>query len=132
MEVGSILEYRYDLRYDDNEFSSPLWEIQRPYFIHAAHYSFTPFKSSCPRAHLIKATSMYLIDSRGREANSLIWWNHLPPGVTMKTSINGSYTVDVTDVPPIPDEEWMPPIGASFTRCNFYYRLASDANANTG
>ncbi len=57
-----------------------------------------------------KATSMYLTDERGREVHSLIWWTLLPPGVTIKTSMNGSYSVDVTDVPPIPDEEWMPPI----------------------
>ena len=30
VEVGSILEYRYDLRYDDNMYSSPHWEIQQP------------------------------------------------------------------------------------------------------
>ena len=45
VEVGSILEYRYELRYDDNVFSSPEWEIQRSYFVHKAHYQFTPFKS---------------------------------------------------------------------------------------
>ena len=128
VEVGSILEYRYDLRYDDNEFSSPLWEIQRPYFIHSAHYSFTPFKSFMPGNSNL-ATSMYLIDSRGRVVNTLIWWNHLPPDVTMKTSINGSYNVDVTDVPPIPDEEWMPPISSFLYKVQFYYKAASDEKA---
>ena len=48
MEVGSILEYHYDCSYDDNEFSSPEWEIQRPYFVHKAHYQFTPFKAFMP------------------------------------------------------------------------------------
>ena len=81
VEVGSILEYRYDLRYDDNEFSSPLWEIQRPYFVHTAHYSFTPFKTFMPGNSNL-ASSMYLIDSRGRVVNTLIWWNHLPPDVS--------------------------------------------------
>src|SRR5579863_2913421 len=32
VEIGSILEYSYQIRYDDNHFSSPTWEIQRPYF----------------------------------------------------------------------------------------------------
>jgi hypothetical protein len=44
VEVGSILECRYQLQYDDHLYSSPFWEIQRPYFVHKAHYSFTPFK----------------------------------------------------------------------------------------
>jgi len=48
VEVGSILEYRYDLRYDDDHVSSPTWEIQRPYFVHHARYTFTPFKAFLP------------------------------------------------------------------------------------
>ncbi|MDR3754372.1 MAG: DUF3857 domain-containing protein, partial [Terracidiphilus sp.] len=127
VEVGSILEYRYDLRYDDNEFSSPQWEIQRPYFVHAAHYSFSPFKEFMPEGTPDKATSMYLTDSRGREVHSLIWWPHLPPGVAIKTSMNGSYSVDVTDVPPVPDEEWMPPIESVLYKVRFYYSFARDA-----
>ena len=81
VEVGSILEYSYDIRYDDNRFSSPEWEIQRTYFVHKAHYQFTPFKAFAPNGTPNKETSMYLVDSRGRADNSLIWWNRLPPGV---------------------------------------------------
>ncbi len=124
VEVGSILEYSYDLRYDDNEFSSPYWEIQRTYFVHKAHYSFTPFKEFMPDSTPDKTTSMYLTDERGREVHSLIWWPQLPPGVTIKASMNGSYSVDVTDVPPIPDEEWMPPIQSLLYKVRFYYSFA--------
>jgi hypothetical protein len=127
VEVGSILEYRYDLRYDDNEFSSPEWQIQRTYFVHAAHYSFTPFKEFMPDGTPDKGTSMYLTDSRGRTVNTLIWWIHLPAGVNIKTSVNGSYSLDVTDVPPIPDEDWMPPIESFLYRVQFYYKAASTA-----
>jgi hypothetical protein len=128
VEVGSILEYSYDLRYDDDEVSSPLWEIQRPYFVHKAHYSFTPFPSFMPNGTPNTATSRYVIDERGREAHSLIWWTLLPPGVVIKTSMNGSYSVDVTDIPAIPDEEWMPPIRSFLYKVNFYYSFARDAN----
>ncbi len=127
VEVGSILEYSYDLRYDDDDLSSPSWEIQRPYFVHKAHYSFTPFPSFMPNGTPNTATSRYVVDERGREAHSLIWWVHLPEGVTVKTSVNGSYTVDVTDVPPIPDEDWMPPIRSFLYKVNFYYSYAHDA-----
>ncbi len=127
VEVGSILEYRYEIRYDDNEYSSPMWEIQRPYFVHKAHYSFTPFKEFMPTGTPDTSTSMYLIDERGREAHSLIWWTNLPTGVTIKTSTNGSYSADVSDVPPIPDEEWMPPIRSFLYKVNFYYSFAHDA-----
>ena len=43
VEVGSILEYRLQIRYDDDMVSSPTWEIQQPYFVHKAHY--------CVRTH---------------------------------------------------------------------------------
>jgi hypothetical protein len=128
VDVGSILEYRYELRYDDNVFSSPQWEIQRPYFVHKAHYQFTPFKEFMPTGTPDTTTSMYLTDSRGRTVNSLIWWNRLPSGVTVKTSVNGSYSVDVIDVPPIPDEEWMPPIQSVLYKVFFYYKAASTPN----
>jgi hypothetical protein len=127
VEVGSILEYRYELRYDDNHYSSPTWEIQRPYFVHKAHYAFTPFKAFMPTGTPDTSTSRYLVDDRGHVVNSLIWWNRLPPGVTVQTSVNGSYTVDVTDVPPIPDEEWMPPINSFLYKVFFYYKSASSA-----
>jgi uncharacterized protein DUF3857/transglutaminase superfamily protein len=127
VEVGCILEYSYDLRYDDDEVSSPTWEIQRPYFVHKAHYSFTPFPSFMPNGSPNAGTSRYIVDERGREAHTLIWWNQLPPGVTMKTSVNGSYSIDVTDVPPIPDEAWMPPIRSFLYKVNFDYSFARGA-----
>ncbi len=127
VEVGSILEYSYDLRYEDDQFSSPEWEIQRPYFVHKARYQFTPFKAFMPRGGADTTTSMFLTDNRGRVVNSLIWWYHLPPGVAIQTSVNGSYSVDVTDIPPIPDEEHMPPINSFLYRVFFYYKAQSDA-----
>ncbi len=128
VEVGSILEYSYEYRWDDNEYIPPSWQIQQPYFIHKAHYQFTPFKAFMPRGSADTSPSMYLTDERGRVINSLIWWNRLPPGVTIQTSVNGSYSVDVTDVPAIPDEEWMPPVESFLYRVFFYYKAASNAN----
>jgi hypothetical protein len=46
VEVGSILEYRLQIRYDDNMVSSPTWEVQQPYFVHKAHYQFIPSKDN--------------------------------------------------------------------------------------
>ncbi len=125
VEVGSILEYSYEYRWDDDAFISPQWEIQRPYFVHKAHYQFTPFKAFMPRGSADATTNMYLTDDRGRVVNSLIWWNRLPLGVTMQTSVNGSYSVDVSDVPPIPDEDHMPPVNTLLYKVFFYYKAAS-------
>jgi Domain of Unknown Function with PDB structure (DUF3857)/Transglutaminase-like superfamily len=125
VEVGSILEYRYQIRYDDNHFSSPLWEIQQRQFIHQAHYAFTPFKAfqKGPGSE----TSQYLMDSQGRTASTLMWWTSLPKGVQLKVDGQGRYSVDLTDIPATPDEEWMPPIQSFLYKVRFYYTYAHDA-----
>jgi len=125
-EVGSILEYRYELRYDDNHYSSPFWEIQRPYFVHKAHYAFTPFKAFLPGIQ--NQTSSFLIDEHGHPVNTLLWWTLLPTGVLVKPDVSGRYTVDVADIPPSPDEEWMPPIQNILYKVLFYYKNASNAS----
>jgi hypothetical protein len=125
VEVGSILEYRYDLRYDDNHYSSPDWEIQRPYFVHKAHYAFTPFKAFLQGQQ--NATNHYLVDDKGNELNTLIWWPILPPGAAIQSDAIGRKSLDLTDIPPIPDEEWMPPIRNTLYKVIFYYKNASNA-----
>src|SRR6266568_1551141 len=39
VEVGSILEYRLQIRYDDNWVSAPTWDIQQPLFLQATQRS---------------------------------------------------------------------------------------------
>ncbi len=123
-EVGCILEYRYQLRYDDDHYSSPFWEIQRPYLVRKAHYVFTPFKAFLPGIR--NATSQVLVDSKGKTLNTLIWWALLPQGMAIKTDILGHFSVDLTDISPIPDEEWMPPIHSLLFQVLFYYKDASN------
>lgn len=114
VEVGSILEYRYDLEYGDNWFSSPQWDIQRPYFVHEAHYRF------------ISTFPTILMDDRGRLLTSLLWRGRVPVSVAVKETAKG-YFLDLTDIPPVPDEEWMPPIESLLYKVNFYYSYARDS-----
>jgi hypothetical protein len=128
VEVGSILEYRYELHYEDNMYSSPTWEVQQPYFVHKAHYEFTPFKAFLPGSR--NQTSMYLVDEHGNPANNLLWWVNLPAGIKVEQApATGKFSVDVTDVPAAPDEEWMPPIGSLLYKVRFYYKAAANAQA---
>ena len=99
VEVGSILEYRYELGYEGYH-PSPFWQLQRDYFVHNAHYVFIP--------------QGYLLDK----------WEQLPPGVQVKTNrAEGDYTLDVSDIPPVPHEDWMPPpIGNQAYQVLFFYK----------
>jgi len=123
--VGSILEYRYQIHYSDTHFSSPFWLIQKKYYVHKAHYQFIPFTNFMPHPGEARST-MYLTDSKGRSIHNLVWWCHLPPGVTLAKGMN-DYTVDVTDVPATPDEKYMPPIESVLYRVFFYYESADNA-----
>ena len=42
VEVGSIIEYRYELRYDDNYFIAPDWYVQSDFYTRKAHYLWRP------------------------------------------------------------------------------------------
>jgi transglutaminase-like putative cysteine protease len=120
VEVGSILEYQYDVRYDDNWVFSPYWEIQQRYFVHKAHYYFVPSKSFLKGPQ--NATGRYVVDEDGNPANTLIWWQQLPTGGQIVQDSIGRFTLDLADVPAIPDEEYMPPIDAFLYQVKFYYK----------
>jgi hypothetical protein len=100
VEVGSILEYSYLLRINDpyGYYKSPVWEVQKKYFVHKAHYEFAP-------------TGFF----------AMIWRPILPSGVSVKRGAGGQLSLDVTDIPPIPEEQWMPPIESFLYSVHFYY-----------
>jgi hypothetical protein len=117
VEVGSIIEYRYKLRYSDEYFSSPQWYIQSNLWTRKAHYLWLPIDLS--------HTSRYLIDSRGRTSNNISWSTMLPTGteVVQSSAPGGQQSLEVNahDVPPIPEEDFMPPIHSLSFRVLFYY-----------
>ena len=110
VEVGSILEYRWQIRYDDEQLSTPFWDIQQPYFVRRAHYSFVPFK------YMDR-----IVDGKGNAASHLLYTTMLPENAKVVTEASGKYTLDVTDVAPQPDEEFMPPVRSLMERVVFYY-----------
>jgi transglutaminase-like putative cysteine protease len=125
VEVGSILEYRYQLRSFTRLLTPPAWEIQSPYFVHHERYVYTPamtFTASNTRTQ----TNAYVVDTHGRPDSSLHWWTVLPPDVTLKADISGIFKLELSDIPAAPDEEWMPPIKSQLYHVNFYYTYATD------
>jgi hypothetical protein len=108
VEVGSILEYYLQIRYDDGAVSSPTWEIQQPYFVHKAHYFFQPSKGD-------------VANSRGDLANNLMYALIADKEIKMKHDVTNRYTLDLEDVPPVPRDDWMPPLNTIKWRAEFYY-----------
>jgi hypothetical protein len=106
VEVGSILEYRLEIRYDDKWLIPPAWEMQQSYFVHKAHYEFDPGRAPAYGPNRL----MWAITPRDAKI----------PVVDDKSKI----TIDLTDVPPVPDDDWMPPLNTIRERVEFYYTYA--------
>ena len=116
VKVGSIIEYRYTIRWDDNMFSSPDWIVQTNLFLRKGHFTWKP-------------TDKELLGTRrgGRESLSerVMYAKSLPAGTDVKlTHLATSrirFDLDVASIPPFLMEEYMPPIRSSRYHVFFYY-----------
>jgi Domain of Unknown Function with PDB structure (DUF3857)/Transglutaminase-like superfamily len=119
VEIGSIIEYSYKRRLEDNYFMSPSWYIQTKLFTRKAHYVWKP-------------TSRQLVsnDDRGQLTSSVAWFPVLPANAELKNVQmppigfkDGQiiFELNIHDVPPVPEEEYMPPTSSLTYRVLFYY-----------
>jgi hypothetical protein len=116
-EVGCILEYQLQLRYDDNTVSSPTWHIQQPYFVHKAHYMFNPARQD---------GVFTITNSRGQVLTRLMRaTTAMPMETVVYNQVSGKYMVDLNDIPATPNEDWMPPMNIINKRVEFYYTYAN-------
>ncbi len=108
VEVGSIIEYRYNSRIADHIFEAPSWYIQGDLYLKAAHYQWVP-------------TVKQLVDYKERAINTITWFPILPPGAKIvRTELPAHnfdppqqiYDLVVKDVPPQVKEDYMPPISS--------------------
>jgi Domain of Unknown Function with PDB structure (DUF3857)/Transglutaminase-like superfamily len=117
VEVGSIIEYRYKLRYSDEYFRAPQWFIQSDLFTRKGHYIWRP----------VDLSDINLNVGHGQVGNTIAWTPILPAGALVKqTNLPGNDRVvtlelNVNDIPPAPEEDFMPPIGSFTYRVLFYY-----------
>ena len=118
VEMGSIIEYRYNRQLDDNHFMAPRWYVQSDLYTRKAHF-------------LWKPTSEPLITNDGHHnlTNGIAWTPILPVGAELKQSTlppatfrPGQTVFDLTmqDIPPAPHEDFMPPI-SSLSYCVLFY-----------
>jgi Domain of Unknown Function with PDB structure (DUF3857)/Transglutaminase-like superfamily len=111
VEIGSIIEYRLSLTYALNTVSQPTWNIQQPYFVRKAHYSFFPEMGY----------GYQIVNSHGAPLDKRLFSSRLGPDDKVVRDKRGAYILDVADVPPAPEEDWMPPLNAIEWRVHFYY-----------
>lgn len=130
VEVGSIIEYRYQIRYDRFQ-SAPEWQVQQPYFVHKAHYIFTPAEQFQPQRNTGGigggVSNSAILGSHGEIMTDIRSANVLPPGKEIKQDPLGNYYVDLTDIPAIPHEPFSPPLAGQIYHINFFYTFTPDA-----
>ncbi len=116
VQVGSIVEYRYSMRWDDRIFYHPNWIIQTDLFLRKGHFQWKPTD------HELISTSR-----GGREnlANRITWASVLPTGTDVKMTRLATQRLNielnVANIPPFWTEEYMPPIQSSRYHVFFYY-----------
>jgi hypothetical protein len=110
VDVGSILEYRLKIHFPEYRISEPEWDVQLPQFIHKEHFSF--------HTHVVFGVQ----DSSGKDLDRLMLSWQLPGDIKVENNPKKQvYSLDLTNVPPLPDEDWMPPLNTLKYRVEFYY-----------
>lgn len=95
VEVGSILEYRVKFKYGEFE-PYPTWMIQQSIFVHKAHFSY-------------------------KTPSAVNFIARLGGGLKVSDNKRGDYSLDVTDVAALPNDDWMPPLNTFKWRVEFFF-----------
>ncbi len=117
VQVGSIVEYRYQIQYDDQWVFPAQFYLQQPLYVHHAHYQFIPAP-----INLESSRQVQIMDAQGHPhfANRMLYDATLPPGAKLRELPNG-YDLVVDNMAPIADEPWSPPLSSFSYRLLFYY-----------
>ncbi|HKW19434.1 MAG TPA: transglutaminase domain-containing protein [Terriglobales bacterium] len=125
VQVGSVIDFRYTLRYDDNLLLPPTWEVQTDLFQRKAYFKFIPFQNH---------GSMYIQLAHGQISNGLAWTpflgdgpqpqKHELPTQSFATVHDVGFWVDLTrtNIPALVEEPFMPPKSILRMRVYFYYQ----------
>lgn len=107
VQPGSIIEYRYRLRWDRMWLLSTTWRVQRELPVKKAHFSLRPANP-------------------GGVPVRLIWVRVGIPEKYSPQEKGGTYSLDMTDIPPLPDERYAPPDDWMKMMVRFIYSYDDD------
>lgn len=128
VQVGSIIDFRYTLSYDDHTLIPPNWDIQQDLFQKKASFLFFPYMDE------------WVEKDTGRSGQGVAWTPYIPQGKPQPQLHHGIETalkahslkenndhVDLTleNIPALVKEPYMPPTDLLRWRVNFYYRTSS-------
>jgi Domain of Unknown Function with PDB structure (DUF3857)/Transglutaminase-like superfamily len=127
VQVGSIIDYKYSLRYEDQMLLPPEWEVQTELFQRRAYFKYIPFQNH--------GQSEFIQLEHGQIANGIAWapfigngtqpqlHQNVPAGVAASVKQVSSWVdMNISAVPAFIDEPYMPPRSMSRWRVYFYYQ----------
>ena len=97
---GSIIEYRYRIQRNPEILYDCTWRIQGALYTKRAHFVFTPFQGQYS-----------------------LMWRTFRATASPQRQKDGSYALDVSDVPGLPDEDYMLPVDELRGKVQFMYTL---------
>lgn len=125
VQVGSIIEYRYRLDYDDRHVSAPEWRVQTDLFQRKAYFKFIPFQNH---------GNVEILLDHGQISTGIAWTPflsegpqlqiHQLPRTSLSTVHEVGYWVDLTreNIPALIKEPFSPPEFLLRQRVYFYYQ----------
>jgi hypothetical protein len=124
VQVGSILEYRYNVvKISEHVYSAPTWYIQKDLFVRKGSFSWKSLDVDLKNPNTAQIS------------HGVMFTSTLPIGdsvSTMGSPAGGGaqgyhhFSLTVHDVPPIPHENYMPPLRSSIYRVNFYFAFSAN------
>ena len=127
VQPGSIIEFRYSLRYGDRTLLAPEWIIQNQLFQKKAGFKFIPFQGG---------GSVYVQLAHGQIANQVSWTTFLPEQYKPQehtlprqgyshNQIGYWVDLNINNIPAFMNEPFMPPPEVLEWRVQFYYVVSS-------
>lgn len=107
VQPGSIIEYKYRRQGSPRYVNSATWNVSREMFVRDARFSYSPI---VPKTYAQSVPAAYF-RSYG-----------LPSGAAPQRRVDGTFFMELHDIPAVVREAMMPPERVLEARVSFYYR----------
>lgn len=130
VQVGSILDYRFTLRYHDTAVSFPEWAVQLNIPQKRASFKYIPYSGDVilPHGRIGRGnawTSYLPMDAKPQ-------WHSVPNASTANIhNIDQYIDLNLKSIPPIIEEPYMPPADMLRYRVQFYYTVGRTPEERT-
>lgn len=123
VQVGSILDVRYTLRYDDHLFVPPQWIVQTDLFQKSVSFKFIPYPGDLIMSHDRVGRGSSWTSYLPKEAGKPEWHRLMTSSLATRRTPDQYVDLSLSDVPPLVDEPFMPPTAMLRYRVQFYYTV---------